>query len=205
LRYHLNQPSDNIKKLKFDKGYEETRKRLEKMARDSKKQGKDVYIDPDISEVRTHIGRYSIVCKFWKGQGVWVIGFEQIVMAFATKLLSMEVEEEKHHSKFFRWLRVHFRNQQEELYEQFLQGMKARNLKLGDRWLDLEPDPDYEDEEEEDESPAPKKSKKSIKKLKAKASQPSPPKPKEKTGKKAQKQKKFVEQKKKAKLSKGKK
>merc|ERR1712156_708645 len=62
-----------------------------------------------------------------------------------------------------------------------------------------------EDEEEEDQSPAPKKSKKSIKKLKAKASQPSPPKPKEKTGKKAQKQKKFVEQKKKAKLSKGKK
>jgi len=61
-----------------------------------------------------------------------------------------------------------------------------------------------EDEEEEDESPAPKKSKKSIKKLKAKASQPNPPKPKEKTGKKAQKQKKFVEQKKKAKLSKGK-
>merc|ERR1712012_982682 len=60
-----------------------------------------------------------------------------------------------------------------------------------------------EDEEEEDESPAPKKSKKSIKKLKAKASQPNPPKPKEKTGKKAQKQKKFVEQKKKAKLSKG--
>jgi len=142
---------ENIKKLKFDKGYEETRKRLEKMARDSKKQGKDVFIDPDISEVRTHIGRYSIVCKFWKGQGVWVIGFEQIVMAFATKLLSMEVEEEKHHSRFFRWLRVHFRNQQDELYEQFLQGMKARNLKLGDRWLDLEPDPDSEDEEEEDD------------------------------------------------------
>merc|ERR1712156_353330 len=62
-----------------------------------------------------------------------------------------------------------------------------------------------EDEEEEDESPAPKKSKKSIKKPKAKASQPNPPKPKEKTGKKAQKQKKFVEQKKKAKVSKGKK
>ena len=29
--------------------------------------------------------------------------------------------------------------------------MKARNTKLGDRWLDLEPDPDSEDEEEEDD------------------------------------------------------
>merc|ERR1712083_345980 len=68
--------------------------------------------------------------------------------------------------------------------------------------------PNFEDEDdEEEEVPASKVSKKSSKNMKSKAPKASPSNPKEKakSGKKAQKQKKFVEQKKKAKLSKGKK
>jgi len=62
-----------------------------------------------------------------------------------------------------------------------------------------------EDDDEEEDAPAAKKSKKGSKKSKAPKASPSKPKEKAKSGKKAQKQKKFVEQKKKAKLSKGKK
>merc|ERR1719234_6361 len=66
--------------------------------------------------------------------------------------------------------------------------------------------PDLQDEDDEDEdAPAAKKSKKGSKKAKAPKASPSKPKEKAKSGKKAQKQKKFVEQKKKAKVSKGKK
>merc|ERR1719180_347552 len=66
--------------------------------------------------------------------------------------------------------------------------------------------PDLQDEDDEDEdAPAAKKSKKGSKKSKAPKASPSKPKEKVKSGKKAQKQKKFVEQKKKAKVSKGKK
>merc|ERR1719458_1350855 len=66
--------------------------------------------------------------------------------------------------------------------------------------------PDFQEEDDEDEdAPSAKKGKKGSKKSKAPKASPSNPKEKAKSGKKAQKQKKFVEQKKKAKLSKGKK
>jgi len=66
--------------------------------------------------------------------------------------------------------------------------------------------PDFQEEDDEEEgAPAVKKGKKGTKKAKAPKASPSNPKEKAKSGKKAQKQKKFVEQKKKAKLSKGKK
>jgi len=62
-----------------------------------------------------------------------------------------------------------------------------------------------EDDDEEEDAPAAKKGKKGSKKSKAPKASPSNPKKKAESGKKTQKQKKFVEQKKKAKLSKGKK
>merc|ERR1719458_2235093 len=66
--------------------------------------------------------------------------------------------------------------------------------------------PDFQEEDDEDEdAPSAKKGKKGSKKPKAPKASPSNPKEKAKSGKKAQKQKKFVDQKKKAKLSKGKK
>jgi len=65
--------------------------------------------------------------------------------------------------------------------------------------------PDFQEDDEEEEAPAAKKGKKGSKKPKPPKASPSNPKEKAKSGKKAQKQKKFVEQKKKAKLSKGKK
>jgi len=73
-----------------------------------------------------------------------------------------------------------------------------------DELIMKKPDFQEEDDEEED-APAVKKGKKVTKKAKAPKASPSNPKEKAKSGKKAQKQKKFVEQKKKAKLSKGKK
>lgn len=65
--------------------------------------------------------------------------------------------------------------------------------------------PDFQEDDEEEEAPAAKKGKKGSKKPKPPKASPSNPKEKAKSGKKAQKQKKFVDQKKKAKLSKGKK
>merc|ERR1712037_877911 len=66
--------------------------------------------------------------------------------------------------------------------------------------------PDFQEDDDEDEdAPSAKKGKKGSKKSKAPKASPSNPREKAKSGKKAQKQKKFVEQKKKAKLSKGKK
>lgn len=142
---------ENLKKLKFDKTFEETRKRLEKMQRESKKSGREVFIDPDLSEVTAQLSRYSIECKYWKDQGVWVIGFGQIVMSFATQLLQMDVEEEKHRSRHIRWMRVHLRNETDELYEALRMGMKARSSKLGQRMLALEADPETDEEDEEEE------------------------------------------------------
>lgn len=73
-----------------------------------------------------------------------------------------------------------------------------------DELIMKKPDFQEEDEEEED-APSAKKGKKGSKKSKPPKASPSNPKEKAKSGKKAQKQKKFVEQKKKAKLAKGKK
>jgi len=142
---------ENLKKLKFDKTYEETRKRLERMARESKRQGREVFIDPERTEVSAHIGRYFIECKYWRKQDVWVIGFSQMVMSFATKLLQMDIEEEKHHHRHYKWLSVLFRTDHGNLYEQLKMGMKARNAALGDRWLEVEDDPETDDEEDSEE------------------------------------------------------
>merc|ERR1712083_418131 len=64
--------------------------------------------------------------------------------------------------------------------------------------------PGFHEDDDEEEAPAAKKGKKGSKKPKPPKASPSNPKEKAKSGKKAQKQKKFVDQKKKAKLSKGK-
>jgi len=146
-----NEHEDNMKMLKYEKKFEMTRKRLESMARAQKRQGgNEVFEDPTKEEVFAHISRYSIECKFWRKQQVWVINFDQAIIAFATQLLSFEVEEDPHTSKYYRWLRYHFRSKTDELYEQCLLGLKARNQNLGDRFLDWEEDPEDDEEDEED-------------------------------------------------------
>jgi len=139
---------ENTERLKKDQ-YRLTRERFELMNRKLKQQGKDVWIDPTPEEVSAHINRYSIEVKFWRNQKVWVVSFDQAIIAFATHLLNFDVEEENPHNRYFQWLRVYWNNHRKELYKALLDGEDAKSPVLENRWLILEAD--LEDDEEDDD------------------------------------------------------
>jgi len=156
-----NEHEDNHNNLKNKAIYERTKKRFEQMARNSKKKGKDEWIDPTQEEVNSHITNYSVEVKYWKNQNVWVVSFEQVILSFATKILNMDVEEETKSSKDYEFLKTYYKKQRaryldnpEEtvsLYDKCLQGMNATNDVLGKVWLEEEPDPDPDDVQDLDE------------------------------------------------------
>lgn len=157
-----NEHEDNLRDLKTKQTYEKTKKRLDAMARLSKKQGSDAWIDPTEPEVAAHISSYSIEVKKWKAQDVWVIDFEQTILSFATKLLEMNTEEEKNNSKNYKWLRTYYTERRAafvadpdnpenvDLYQKCLDGKDVQNDTLGDKWLELEADPDPNEDQEGD-------------------------------------------------------
>ena len=98
--------------------------------------------DPTIEEVTRHIEQYGIQCVFWRGQNVWVVEFRQAIVAFASKLLNLNTEQDDHPTNYHRWLKYHFSKQRNYLYKDcFLKGASCPSP-LGEHMLTKEEEPE---------------------------------------------------------------
>lgn len=146
---------DNTKMLKTEDKFRHTRERLERMNKESKKQGgKDVWIDPDEKEVMVHLQRYSVEVKRWVGQKVWVVSFDQLIVAFASKLLDFNYEEDMPRSQNYMFLKQYYQDpdnpeRKDRLYKALIAGENAVCEALNGKNLNMEADPEDDDDEED--------------------------------------------------------
>jgi len=138
---------DNILKLKKEAHFERTRDRFQRMKKRQQAGAEDPWIDPDVEEVSSHVSKWTVECKYWEIQKVWVVSFEQAVISFAVMLLEYPAEEEPHNSRRVRYIYQHFREEKAELYDCLCEGSKCTRP-LGDTFLHEEKDPEDDEEEE---------------------------------------------------------
>merc|ERR1712080_213163 len=98
------------------------------------------------------IAKWRVECKYWKNQNVWVVEFEETVLAFVVHLLNQKVTEAPVASQCYQYLKYHFENNIDHLYSCLKKGQDAESP-LGTKRLAREADPEkYPENEREVEN-----------------------------------------------------
>jgi len=119
---------ENIENLRSNPKYDYTWKRFQKMKKQKIKDPEADPPEPTVEELSRHLEQFKIRCEYWRDQNVWVVDFKQLVVAFASKLLNLNVQQDEHPTAtYHRWLKPHFMKQKQYLYEMFMDGASVKS------------------------------------------------------------------------------